>query len=384
MRISSLSLRLRLTLLMALILTIACISLMAASIYAARVVYVLPQPVPEFGIEAGRGGELLPVPIPPVPVPVPPVPVSTEQQIDFASIGFLCAMLIIAIGTGITYLVAGKALKPVTDLSTEIEKIDEHNLYRQVQVPPSKDEVARLSLSFNRMIHKLEKAFLAHKHFSANAAHELRTPLAAMMARIEVVQLGDPPTLEEYEEALDDTRKNAERLSTLIQDLLKMNADMNRAACGTFAAKELFQTILSELGGELLSKNIRIEARLEDVSLYGERNLLHRAFSNLLHNAIKYNKPNGSIRITAVHHSDTTQITIADTGIGIPEDHLDKIFEPFYCVDKSRSRELGGSGLGLSISKAVIAKHGGEIQVQSETGVATAFSIQLPNARSIP
>lgn len=382
MRISSLPLRLRLTLIMALILSIACILLMTASIYAARVIYVHPQLVSEAGTLKGLGREPLPVPVPPEP-PVPPGLVLIEQQVDFAFTGFLCALLIIASGTGITYMVAGRALKPVTDLSKEIEEINENNLFRQVQVPLSKDEVARLSISFNRMIRKLEKSFLAHKHFSANAAHELKTPLAAMLARIEVVQLGDPPSLEEYKEALEDTRCNAERLNALVHDLLRMNADMNRSACVTFAAKELFQTILSEHDTEIQIKPIHIEFHLEDVPIYGERNLLHRAFSNILHNAIKYNKPNGSIRITGVRHSDTTRITIADTGIGIPKDQMDKIFEPFYCVDKSRSRALGGNGLGLSITKAVIDKHGGSIQVQSEAGVATTFEVQLPNAQSV-
>jgi signal transduction histidine kinase len=386
MPINSIPLRLRLTLLMALILSTACLSLMAALIYTARVVYVDPQLVPEVGAleEMDRDRPRMTPSAPPLPS-TPPIPSEPsaliEQQIEFASTGFLFVILIIASGSVITYMVAGRALKPVTALSKEIEEIDENNLYRQVQVPPSKDEVARLSISFNRMIRKLEKSLVAHKHFSANAAHELKTPIAAMLARMEVVQLGDPPSLEEYKEALEDTQRNAERLNTLVHDLLRMNADLNAAACVTLSAKELFQAIINELAAELQSKHIDIEVHLEDVPIYGERILLHRAFSNLLHNAIKYNKPNGSIQITGVRHSDTTRITIADTGIGIPKDQMDKIFEPFYCVDKSRSRELGGNGLGLSITKAVIDKHGGSIQVQSEVGVATTFEVELPNVQ---
>jgi signal transduction histidine kinase len=388
MTINSIPLRLRLTLLMAMILSIACISLMGALIYTARVVYVDPQLV----LEAGTTEEMKRVPplvspsVPPLPS-IPAIPSESsdliEQQIEFAAIGFLFVILIIASGSVLTYMVAGRALKPVAALSKEIEEIDENNLYRQVQVPPSKDEVARLSISFNRMIRKLDKSLKAHKHFSANAAHELKTPIAAMLARIEVVQLGDPPSLEEYKEALEDTQRNAERLNVLVHDLLRMNADMNVAACVTFSAKELFQAVLSELAAEIQNKHIDIEVRLEDVPIYGERNLLHRAFSNLLHNAIKYNKPNGNIRITGVRHSDTTRITIADTGIGIPKDQMDKIFEPFYCVDKSRSRDLGGNGLGLSITKAVIDRHGGSIEVLSEVGVATTFEVQLPNAQRV-
>ncbi|MFE6074191.1 sensor histidine kinase [Paenibacillus sp. NPDC057886] len=389
MHINSLPLRVRLTLLMAMILSIACFSLMAALIYTARVVYVAPQLVPGVSTsgEIERGPLLVPIPsVPPIPSapPIPSVPpVLIEQQINFASTGFLCVILIIASGSVLTYRVAGGALKPVTDLSKEIEEIDENNLYRQVQVPPSKDEVARLSISFNRMTRKLEKSFMTHKHFTANAAHELKTPIAAMLARIEVVKLGGPPSLEEYKEALQDTQCNVERLNTLVHDLLQMNADLNVAACVTFSAKELFQSILSELAAEIQSKHIDVKVHLEDIPVYGERNLLHRAFSNILHNAIKYNKPNGSIQITGTRHPDTMRMTIVDTGIGIPEDQMDKIFEPFYCVDKSRSRELGGNGLGLSITKAVIDKHSGSIQVQSEVSMGTTFEVQLPNAYTV-
>lgn len=363
---------------------------MTASIYAARVIYVQPQLVPKVDAFDGTKEGSLTEPTEPFLPSVPLLPslpslpsVLIEQQIDFAFAGFLCVILIIVSGTGITYLVTGRALKPVTDLSKEIEEIDENNLYRQVQVPPSKDEVASLSVSFNRMIHKLQKSFLSYKHFSANAAHELKTPLAAMLARIEVVQLSDPPVLEEYTEALEDTRRNVERLNSIVHGLLQMNADMNGFRRVIFGADELFQTIISEFSLEIQHKHIHIEVHLEDVMLYGEKNLLYQAFSNILHNAIKYNKENGSIHITAVYHLDTMCITIRDTGIGIPDDQIDKIFDPFYCVDKSRSRELGGNGLGLSIVRAVIDKHDGSIQVQSETGVATTFVIQLPNSQSI-
>jgi signal transduction histidine kinase len=404
MKISSLSLRLRLTLLMAVILSIGCTLLMTASIYAARVIYIQPQLTPKVDAFDGTKEESLTVPPepsvssgspespkPPEPPespkpPEPPessTPVLIKQQINFASAGFLFAIFIIASGTVITYIVTGRALKPVTDLSKEIKEIDENNLYRQVQVPPSKDEVASLSMSFNRMIHKLQKSFLAYKHFSANAAHELKTPLAAMLARIEVVQLSDPPILEEHTEALEDMRSNVERLNLIVHDLLQMNVGMNEFRRVIFSADELFQKIISEFSLDIQRKHINIDVHLENALLYGDKNMLHQAFSNMIHNAIKYNKDNGSIQINGVHQSDTTCITIADTGIGIPDDQIDKIFDPFYRVDKSRSRELKGNGLGLSIVKSVIDKHDGSIQVQSEAGLATTFVIQLPNSSSI-
>ncbi|MCQ6563307.1 sensor histidine kinase [Paenibacillus mendelii] len=350
-RFNHLPLRLRLTLLMALILTIASIVLMMASIYAARQIY--NQDFPAFKVEASEY-------IPEIPLaPRPPRAIVVERNNDFTAVGIISAIMVIVIGTGLTYLITGRALKPVTDLSKEIKEIGENNLFRQVSVPPSNDEVSKLSRSFNRMIHKLEKAFVAHKNFSSNAAHELKTPLAAMIANIEVLQLDDRPTLDQYKETLEDTLHNAQRLSSLVIDLLKLNAEQNVVVCEKIEAKIMFDNIIDELLEPIQSRNIHIENRTDNVQLCGDKHLLHRAFSNIIHNAVKYNKPSGVIIIAAAETADNTRVTIFDTGIGIPEDQIDKIFDPFYCVDKSRSREFGGSGLGLAIVKMVIEKHDG-------------------------
>jgi signal transduction histidine kinase len=374
-RFNRLSLRLRLTIVIALILIIASTVLMAVSIYSARNIY---SDISINEIERISNGEIRSErPYPPYQKQ-PVLAVRVEQDNKFASISLLSLVLVVVFGTGITYLIAGRVLKPVTNLAREIEEIDENNLFRQVRVTPSNDEVSKLSVSFNHMIAKLEKAFISHKNFSANAAHELKTPLAAMIANIEVLQLDDHPTLDEYKETMDDTLNNAQRLSGLVNDLLKMNAELNIAAYEKLEAKAMFEQILDDLHQEIQSKNIQIENLTGEVQLYGDKPLLYRAFSNLIHNAIKYNKPGGLIKIAASETEDKTRITIMDTGIGIPEDQIDKIFDPFYCVDQSRSRELGGNGLGLSIVKSVIEKHGGVIQVQSVVEVYTSIVVTLP------
>ncbi|MFK7692643.1 sensor histidine kinase [Paenibacillus sp. HJGM_3] len=373
-RFNQLPLRLRLTLLMALLLTTASILLMMTSVFAARDIYKQ-----DFQRIEGRPEEFLSrKPI----VPLRPGAAVIQNDREFTTVGIISTIIVIVVGTGLTYLIAGRALKPVTDLSQEIEEIGDNNLFRQVRVPPSNDEVSKLSRSFNRMIHKLEKMFDAQKNFSANAAHELKTPLAAMIANIEVLQLDDRPTVDEYKETLEDTLKNAQRLSHLVNDLLKLNAEQSVAIYEKIEARDMFGSIIDELLQPIQSKNIRIDDRTADVQLYGDKPLLYRAFYNVIHNAVKYNKPNGVIIIAAAENADNTRITIFDTGIGIPEDQLDKIFDPFYCVDKSRSRELGGSGLGLSIVKMVIEKHGGEIQVQSVADVSTTIVIRLPKPRN--
>lgn len=368
-RFHAMPLRLRLTLLMAAILTAACILLMLASIYGAREVYA-DRPHSFDIVEGIQDGNRVYYKVPRA--------VLVQQNKDFTAIGIFSAISVIVLGTVLTYWIAGRGLKPVTDLSKEIEEIDENRLFRQVEVAPSRDEVSKLALSFNRMIRKLEKAFLAHKNFSANAAHELKTPLAAMIANIEVLQLDANPTLDEYKETMDDTLKNAQRLSGLVNDLLKMNAEHNAAACEKFDAKAMLDQIIEDYRPELQRKSIQIESSIGGMQVYGDKPLLCRAFSNLIHNAIKYNKPGGVIKIAAAETDHRTRITIFDTGIGIPEDQIDKIFEPFYCVDESRSRELGGSGLGLSIVKSVVEKHGGEIQVRSEEDVYTSVVVTLP------
>jgi signal transduction histidine kinase len=360
---------------MALILTLSSILLMSTSIYAARDIYKA-----DFRAEGVRDEGRVPEFEPRAPL-VPMLPrsaIEAQQNNDFTSVGILSALMVIVLGSGLTYLIAGRALRPVTVLSKEMEEIGENNLLRQVGVPPSNDEVSKLSRSFNHMILKLEKAFAAHKNFSANAAHELKTPLAAMIANLEVLQLDERPTLDEYKETLEDTLKNAHRLSDLVNDLLKLNAGQQVTVFEKIDAKAMFYNIAVELGPSIQSKNIRVDNRADDVQLFGDKPLLYRAFYNLIHNAVKYNKPSGVIVIAAAENSDSTTISIFDTGIGISEDHIENVFDPFYCVDKSRSRELGGSGLGLSIVKLVIEKHGGEIQMQSVPDLSTTIVIRLP------
>ena len=271
----------------------------------------------------------------------------------------------------------GKTLRPLEELSNAIEKTDENNLFLKVHEPNSNDEVAKLSVSFNNMVSKLEKAFVAQKNFSANAAHELKTPLTAMIACVECCLLDEFPTPLEYRETLEDVLQNAERLSTLVSDLLKMNMDEAMILREKIDVKKMFEEIIAELSDDV-GGNIRIDNHVGNITLHGDKGLLNRAFSNLIHNAVKYNRPGGTVEILAAQIDDTIVISILDTGIGISSDQIDKIFSPFYCVDKSRSRELGGSGLGLSIVKSIVDKHGGIVRVQSTLGTSTTVTVTLP------
>ena len=292
----------------------------------------------------------------------------------FKTQSIISAIVIIIIGTGLSYFIAGKTLNPINTLADRIEEIDENNLNGQIILPPGGDEVARLTKSFNHMLEKLDKAFDNKKLFASNAAHELKTPLTNILTNIEVMQMEDNPNIKDYEEVIHITKDNIERLAALVQDLLRFNADFDGELCENIRTDRLFEKIIAELSNNISEKNISVTSS-GNINIYGDKILLERAFFNIVQNAVKYNKENGGIIITA---KDDT-IIIEDTGIGIPEKNISQIFEPFYCVDKSRSRKLGGSGLGLSIAKQIFDKHNIKITVSSEINQGTKFFIDNPH-----
>jgi len=366
-----LSLRMRLTLLMAALLVFACAFFAAVSILSARKIYAEPPAIPP--LEA----------MPQLPDrPNGNIHTQLNKSIEaknnaFTISSFVCFGLIIGLGTAATYVLAGRALRPVTDLSKTIEDIDENNLFIQIAKPSADDEIARLSTSFNHMTGKLQKAFESQKRFAANAAHELKTPLAAIITDIEVLQITDQPSAEEYRETVDNVLDNAQRLSKLIHDLLQINvADPTRYE--SFDGGEMFAALRGELLSALEEHHISIQINIEKITLFGAKRLLYTVFYNLLSNAVRYNYEGGMIHIMASREDMYTIISIADTGIGIDESEQIHIFDPFYCVDQSRSRALGGSGLGLSIAKEIVEKHKGKIELQSVLGRGSTFVVRLP------
>jgi signal transduction histidine kinase len=280
--LKKISLRLRFTLFMAFVLTVACILLTFGAMYAYRLYSnpVLRDGSERMPIEENQGFIIS----------------NPNNQFDSTTL-LLCAAIIL-IGSGATYLIARKALKPITDLSESIEEIDGGNLFVRVKETEARDEVSRLSNSFNHMIDKLESAFLSQKNFSANAAHELKTPLAAMISNVEVCQLEDEPSPTEYRETLNEVLENAERLNTLVDDLLTMTTETSVALKEKFDAREMFGKIINELS-PANDKEIRFSNQASAITLTGDKSLLYRAFFNLVHNAIKYNRPNGTVTISA-------------------------------------------------------------------------------------
>lgn len=358
--LNKISLRLRLTIFMALILTLASVVFMCISVISARGIYSSP---------VSEGINHMPN-------------IIETQNDEFASKSLIFAVAIIITGTAATYFLSAIAFKPVLELSREVEGLSENELHKRLVVPQSNDEITKLTVSFNNLFEHLERAFTIQKNFSVNAAHELKTPLAGIISSIEVLRMGDEISLSECAETLTDVLTSANRLSMLVGDLLQMNGELADMRCEHFSLKSTIDDITAELASAADNNKISLIAICGDTVLYGEKSLLRRVFYNLIHNGIKYNKQNGSVTVTADESEGNTVITVADTGIGINDTDIGRIFEPFWCVDNSRSHQLGGSGLGLSIVKSIVEKHGGKLTAQSVVGSGTTFIVMLPKKKS--
>lgn len=301
-----------------------------------------------------------------------------EAKKEFAYSSVVYMIAIIIIGMGITYIIAGRALKPVKDLNNTIKNINEHNLSKRIENFVANDEIGSLAKSFNIMMDRLDKSFSNQKNFASNAAHELKTPLAIIKASIQVLKLDENPSIESYKENVEITEKNTQRLIQVVDDLLKLNSQQCDKFVDTIEIQKTFFNIINELKSVIEQKEIKVSLSNGNQTILGNKTLIYRALFNIVENAIKYNKQYGEIAIFTQTQNDTIIINISDTGIGIDDNEIQYIFEPFYRVDKSRSRETAGSGLGLSIVKTIIEKHHGNIYIQSEKDIGTSFKIILP------
>lgn len=291
-------------------------------------------------------------------------------QATYTYQSYLFMGLILLVGIALIWFITGKALRPVTQLSRKLETIDAQNLSQPLEMPRTQDEVSRLTVSFNHMLRKISTAYDAQRRFAQNAAHELKTPVAAILTSVEVTELTEDTSPQELREALDAVKENARRMACLIEEMLTLNAQTTVNSHETVDFAEMLENILPAMQEEIEQRGITLKVS-GDTVLHGDRALLTRVFDNLIRNAVRYNVSGGHIDIDAA----PGRITIADTGIGIGPEVLEKVFEPFFCGDMSRSRALGGNGLGLSIVKQILDMHGMGIEIFSETGTTvTVFT----------
>lgn len=287
-------------------------------------------------------------------------------------------VLMLFLGTGATWLMAGKALKPLGELTDTIEEIGGNNLSRRVEHQDRADEIGQLAGSFNHMMDNVSASFERQQRFSASAAHELKTPLATMLVNLDVLDMEEKASAAQMERVLSIVRTNTERMIRLVDNLFQLTTEKSSEMCEEVPVDEMFAEILEELSAQLNAKHLSVSlSSLSGIKLTGNRTMLYRAMSNLVENAAKYNRENGSIFISASQQQEDVIIKIEDTGIGIPKEECERIFEPFYRVDQSRSRSIGGAGRGLALVKDIVEKHRGTIQVHSRAGQGSEFILYL-------
>ena len=318
-----------------------------------------------------------------------------QQEIQETKEAFLlrsviATTIIILLSSVCTYFLTKKALTPLQKLTSEVSQIQAQNLSTQLPVPNSKDEIAQLTSSFNEMLTRLDNAFSTQKQFSANAAHELRTPLAVLQTNLEVFARKKSPTVNEYQDVFRMIQEQTERLSHLSEVLLDMTGIQSIERSDSISLAVLADEVCCDLISIAEQKDVELLQEDGDSTVTGSYLLLYRAVYNLVENAIKYNHPGGkvTIRITqkpyvldqSLHSlsTDCAFIEISDTGIGISPEYQKKIFEPFFRVDKSRSRAMGGAGLGLALVSEIALQHGGQVKVLKSGNKGSTIALILP------
>ena len=276
---------------------------------------------------------------------------------------------------------ADRALAPVHDISTRARRITAENLDQTIPIKNERDEIGKLTSTINDMILRLHESFAQIRQFSADASHELRTPLTVMRGEIEIA-LRNPKTPEDYRNTLESSLEEILRMSTIIDNLLTLGKADQGTLDVTFSEvnlKELVEELYED--SKILAEEKEIHVDLEagaPLVIVGDRFRLHQLFLNLVDNAIKYTPEGGTVRLMTSRENGSAVFTVSDTGIGIPKDELEKIFNRFYRIDKARSREKGGSGLGLSIARRIAELHRGTIEATSELGRGSVFTVKLP------
>ena len=298
-------------------------------------------------------------------------------QASFITTNWYITAAVMVLGGVLAYFVSGHALKPLRSFAAQVEKVEPNNLTDMKITEEVLPEFRQFSRSFNQMLDRLDEGFTAQRQFTGNAAHELRTPLALMQARIELFAAEHPSMPPETAEFLTLLREQTERLTQMTKTLLEMSALQSVPRNDRIQLAPMMEEILTDLA-PLAEKNGITLTCDGDGAMTGSDGLLYRLLFNLTENAIKYNRPGGTVRLTVQEEAARLVIRVSDTGCGISESYRESIFQPFFRVDKSRSREYGGVGLGLSLVWAIAELHGGSVCVEDSSEAGTTIAVQLP------
>ncbi|MCL0065658.1 HAMP domain-containing histidine kinase [Dehalococcoidia bacterium] len=287
--------------------------------------------------------------------------------------------LILSLGSVGSYWLAGRALRPVQKLAQAAGEIDAKRLDTRLNLTGPEDELAQLAGTFDAMMDRLEAAFEQQGRFVADAAHELRTPLATLRASLDVVRADPNATIEHYHVMNATIERALTRLQRLVDDLLLLATEEHISPDAAIAIEPILEDVMLDL--KRLASEHSVTLRLtgnSDLMARGDSTLLTRVFHNLIENGIRYNREGGEVIVNVYAEGESLVLTVADTGIGIPAEQQSRIFDRFYRVDLSRSRHKGGAGLGLSIARHIVELHGGELSVESTPDVGSTFVVKLP------
>lgn len=298
-------------------------------------------------------------------------------QTSFTATNWYITAVVTLLGGILAYFVSGRALRPLRTFVTQVEKVQPNNLADMKITEEVLPEFRQFSDSFNQMLERLDEGFTAQRQFTGNAAHELRTPLALMQAQVELFSAEHPDVLPETADFLRLLREQTERMTQMTRTLLEMCGLQAVPCTDHIELGPMIDEIFADLAPLAEKNNITLE-REGDGTMTGSDTLIYRLLFNLTENAIKYNRPGGSVRLSVTPESEKLLIRVADTGPGIPERFQRSIFQPFFRVDKSRSREYGGVGLGLSLVWEIVKLHGGTVCVENSSEAGTTVAVSLP------
>lgn len=299
-----------------------------------------------------------------------------NNKADYKRNSLIITVLLALLGGVVTYFISGHALRPIKEFSDKIEEVQAQNLSDSRIEENNVKELNKLGISYNNMLERLSNAFEIQRQFTANAAHELRTPLALMQVQLDLYNSASHPGNDaDTLQTIKMVTEQNDKLNRMVKTLLDMSELQSVGRDDKIILDAIVEEVLADLEPLAVEKNIKLIGKCEDATMIGSDILIYRLVYNLVENAIKYNHPLGQVTVTAYQRNKHVYLSVEDTGSGIPKELRERVFEPFFRVDKSRSRELGGVGLGLAFVREIVRVHDGSICIKSGKTGGTIFEV---------
>ena len=299
-----------------------------------------------------------------------------NNKADYKRNSLIITVLLALLGGVVTYFISGHALRPIKEFSDKIEEVQAQNLSDSRIEENNVKELNKLGISYNNMLERLSDAFEIQRQFTANAAHELRTPLALMQVQLDLYNSASHPGNDaDTLQTIKMVTEQNDKLNRMVKTLLDMSELQTVGRDDKIILDAIVEEVLADLEPLAVEKNIKLIGKCEDATMIGSDILIYRLVYNLVENAIKYNHPFGQVTVTAYQRNKHVYLSVEDTGSGIPKELRERVFEPFFRVDKSRSRELGGVGLGLALVREIVRVHDGSICIKSGKTGGTIFEV---------